>query len=142
MSMTISKLASQAGVTADTLRYYQRIGLLPPPRRTSAGYRLFDKDSLDRVAFIKSAQRVGLRLSDVGRLLEVMDRGLCPCGHTEKLLEARLAEVDQEIERLTNLRQAMAHTLEACPADCADPSCWPCGTKLAECREEVSDGCV
>jgi DNA-binding transcriptional MerR regulator len=142
MSMTISKLASQAGVTPDTLRYYQRIGLLPPPERTRAGYRLFDEGSVGRLQFIKTAQGLGLRLKDIGQLLEVMDRGLCPCGHTEHLLEARMAEVDEEIRRLTSLREAMAHTLAACPADCTDLNCWPCGMDSASCREEVSDGRV
>jgi DNA-binding transcriptional MerR regulator len=137
-TMTISKLAGKAGVSPDTLRYYQKIGLLPPPKRTEAGYRLFEQDSLGRLSFIKTAQSLGLRLKDIGQLLEVMDKGLCPCGHTEQLLQARMAEVDDEIARLTSLRQSMAHTLESCPADCTDPSCWPCGSQIAESRREVS----
>jgi DNA-binding transcriptional MerR regulator len=136
--MTISTLARKAGLSPDTLRYYQRIGLLPPPPRTEAGYRLFDDDSLDRLSFIKTAQSLGLRLKDIGQLLEVMDKGLCPCGHTEQLLQARMAEVDREIERLTTLREAMATTLESCPADCSDLSCWPCGNRDVSGREEVS----
>lgn len=140
MSMTVSALATKAGVKPDTLRYYQKIGLLPPPARSEAGYRLFEQDSLHRLAFIKSAQRVGLRLADIRQLLEVMDRGLCPCGHTEDLLRTRMEEVDAEISRLTALREAMARTLESCPADCADPECWPCSSKeYADCWREVSD---
>jgi DNA-binding transcriptional MerR regulator len=137
-SMTVSKLAARAGVKPDTLRYYQKIGLLPPPRRTESGYRLFDEDSLGRLRFIKTAQSLGLRLKDIGQLLEAMDKGLCPCGHTEQLLKARMAEVDEEIARLTALRNSMAHTLESCPADCTDPSCWPCGSASAESGEEMS----
>jgi DNA-binding transcriptional MerR regulator len=141
MSMTISKLASRSGVTSDTLRYYQRIGLLPPPERSRSGYRLFDEASVPRLEFIKTAQSLGLRLKDIGQLLEVMDNGLCPCGHTEQLLQARMAEVDEEIKRLTSLREAMAHTLDDCPADCADTSCWPCGT-FVESGKEVRSGRV
>jgi DNA-binding transcriptional MerR regulator len=137
-TMTISKLAGQAGVTPDTLRYYQKIGLLPPPKRTEAGYRLFNEASLGRLSFIKTAQSLGLRLKDIGQLLEVMDKGLCPCGHTEQLLKARMAEVDEEMARLTSLRESMSHTLEACPADCTDPACWPCGSQSAKSRKEVS----
>jgi DNA-binding transcriptional MerR regulator len=133
MTMTISELATRANVTADTLRYYQKIGLLPAPQRSTAGYRLFEEESLDRLRFIKTAQRLGLRLSDIARLLEVMDKGMCPCGHTEDLLRTRLAEVDREIERLTALRAEMANTLEACPADCTDLTCWPCSTSSAAC---------
>lgn len=133
MTMTISELATRAGLTPDTLRYYQKIGLLPPPKRSQAGYRLFEDESLDRLNFIKSAQRVGLKLADIGQLLEVMDNGLCPCGHTERLLHSRLAEVDNEIARLTALRAAMVNTLESCPADCSDLNCWPCGANSIEC---------
>jgi DNA-binding transcriptional MerR regulator len=142
MSMRISELAARAGLTPDTLRYYGKVGLLPPPERTEAGYRLFDEDAVARLRFIKTAQRLGLRLKDIAQLLEVMDKGLCPCGHTETLLRARMAEIDEEIARLTTLRGAMAHTLDACPADCADLACWPCGEGSYERVEEVScDGC-
>jgi DNA-binding transcriptional MerR regulator len=125
MDLTISKLADQVGVSPDTLRYYQKIGLLPDPPRTSAGYRVFDADSVARVSFIRTAQGLGLRLKEVAQLLEVMDKGLCPCGHAERLLVARMAEIDQEIQRLTVLRQAMSQTLSECPEDCSD--CWMCG---------------
>jgi DNA-binding transcriptional MerR regulator len=141
MSMTISKLASSAGVTPDTLRYYHRIGLLPPPERSQSGYRLFDETSVPRLEFIKTARSLGLRLRDIRQLLEVMDNGLCHCGHTEHLLRVRMAEVDEEIGRLTALREAMAHTLEGCPADCTDASCWPCGA-LVESGKEVRSGRV
>jgi DNA-binding transcriptional MerR regulator len=138
MSMTISELAGRAGLTPDTLRYYEKLGLLPSPERTEAGYRVFDEDAVSRLRFIKSAQGLGLRLKDIAQLLEVMDKGHCPCGHTETLLRARLAEVDAEIARLNALRAAMAHTLEACPSDCSDVSCWPCGTGSYERAKEVS----
>jgi DNA-binding transcriptional MerR regulator len=133
MTMTISEFAARAGVTPDTLRYYQRIGLLDPPARSRAGYRLFEEEAIDRLRFIKSAQRVGLKLTDIGQLLEVMDNGLCPCGHTEQLLHTRLAEVDAEIARLTTLREQMVTTLEGCPDECSDLSCWPCATNSIEC---------
>jgi DNA-binding transcriptional MerR regulator len=141
MSMTVSDLATRSGLSADTIRYYEKIGLLPPPARTEAGYRLFEQASLQRLEFIRSAQGLGLRLKDIGQLLEVMDKGMCPCGHTEDLLTARMAEVDQEIARLTDMREAMSRTLEKCPADCSDPACWPCGLQIYP-REEVNaDGC-
>jgi DNA-binding transcriptional MerR regulator len=141
MSMTVSDLASQAGLSPDTVRYYEKIGLLPPPARTESGYRLFEQGSVGRLEFIKSAQSLDLRLKDIGHLLEVMDKGLCPCGHTEDLLTARMAEVDDEIRRLTTLRESMARTLEQCPADCSDPACWPCGQMLLSVKEVNCDGC-
>ena len=140
--MTVSQLAGRAGVSPDTLRYYGKIGLLRPPRRTEAGYRLFDEAARARLAFIKGAQRLSLRHDDVKQLLEVMDKGLCPCGHTDRFLRTRMAEVDAEIARLTALRAAMQNTLESCPGDCSDPACWPCGLDACEGGKGVSDGCV
>jgi DNA-binding transcriptional MerR regulator len=93
-TMTVSTLATRAGVPADTIRYYDRAGLLHPVARTDAGYRLYAEDAADRVRFIKGAQRLGLRLREVAELLAVRDRGACPCGHTKALVDRRLGELD------------------------------------------------
>jgi DNA-binding transcriptional MerR regulator len=68
------------------VRYYERLGLLPKPERTAAGYRQYQQDAVERLRFIKSAQRVGLRLREIAELLAICDYGLCPCGHSEALL--------------------------------------------------------
>ena len=82
MTLTVSKLAARVGLTADTIRYYERAGLLPPPDRAASGYRAFEDDPVDRLRFIKGAQRIGLHLQEIKELLDIPDRGLCPCGHT------------------------------------------------------------
>ena len=86
MALTVSALAGQAGLSADTVRYYERVGLLPEPARSAAGYRLYDQAAVSRLRLIKGAQRAGLRLREIGELLQVADQGQCPCGHTETLL--------------------------------------------------------
>ena len=115
MALTVSALATQAGLSADTVRYYERVGLLPPPDRSAAGYRLYDQDALGRLRLIKGAQRAGLRLREIGELLQVADRGQCPCGHTETLLRGRLAEVQAELERLRSLEAELTRLLERQP---------------------------
>jgi DNA-binding transcriptional MerR regulator len=100
MTQTISALAGSLGVSADALRYYERIGLLRPPARSPAGYRVYDDEATERLRFIKGLQRTGLRLGDVKELLDVRDRGQCPCGHTQLLVHRRLAEVQAEIAEL------------------------------------------
>jgi DNA-binding transcriptional MerR regulator len=100
MSLTVSALADTVGLSADTVRYYERVGLLPEPARSAAGYRLYDQAAVARLRLIKGAQRAGLRLREIGELLQVADKGLCPCGHTETLLRGRLAEVRAELDRL------------------------------------------
>lgn len=110
--ITVSKLAEEVGTSADALRYYERIGLLPAPERSPAGYRLYDADAIERVRFIKRAQRVGLRLDDIRGLVEVLGRGLCPCGGTRRLLEERLAELDEEMALLNRLRSDIRTMLD------------------------------
>jgi hypothetical protein len=83
MALTVSTLANQAGLSADTVRYYERVGLLPPPARSAAGYRLYDQDAVARLRLIKGAQRAGLdRLrglqAELTRLLEPQPLPACP----------------------------------------------------------------
>jgi|SRR5579863_2359579 len=129
MAVTISELADRVGVTPDTLRYYERRGLLPKPPRGSNGYRLYDETLTERLIFIKSAQHIGLRLADVKELLEMMDRGACPCGHTATIVDRRLAAVDAEVRRLRTMRErlrALADRNEACTG--LDREVWWCAT--------------
>jgi DNA-binding transcriptional MerR regulator len=120
---TVSQLAREVGVGPDTVRFYEREGLLPAPRRTSSGYRQYDATMVDRMSFIQGAQRLGLTLSDVRDLLAVRDTGVCPCEPAEQHLTKRLAELDAELARLTQLRAQMAEMLARIPAgDCPPPS--------------------
>jgi DNA-binding transcriptional MerR regulator len=77
---TISRAAADAGVSPDTLRYYERVGLLSPPERSAGGYRMYDGSTTDRVRLIKGGQGLGLRLDSIRALLAMLDRGACPCG--------------------------------------------------------------
>ncbi|MGY1787416.1 heavy metal-responsive transcriptional regulator [Geodermatophilus sp. SYSU D00698] len=121
--LRVAELASAAGVPTDTVRYYERVGLLPEPERTAAGYRSYDAGAVDRLHFIRGAQRLGLRLSDIRALLAVRDTGTCPCEPAEQLLRRRLDEVDAEIARLVALRTEMRAMADALPsAQCPPPS--------------------
>jgi MerR family transcriptional regulator, mercuric resistance operon regulatory protein len=118
MALTVSALASEAGLSPDTIRYYERVGLLPEPARSHAGYRLYDETAVGRLRLIKGAQRAGLRLREIGELLQVADQGQCPCGHTETLLRDRLTEVRTELERLRALEADLTRLLEQEPGSC------------------------
>src|SRR4051794_15410786 len=120
---TVAELAAAGRGPPDPVRYYEGSGLLKPPRRTAAGYRSYDAGALDRLRFIRGAQRLGLRLADIRTLLTVRDTGTCPCEPAEDLLRRRLAETDAEIARLTTLRAEMAAMADALPtASCPPPS--------------------
>lgn len=126
MSLKVSDVARQAGVTSDAIRFYEREGLLPAPPRSLSGYREYGDSTPLRVRFIKGAQAMGLKLAEIKELLEIQDKGACPCGHTCDIIERRLGEIDSEIARLTELRkdlQAMADL--DCPAT-TEGDLWPC----------------
>jgi DNA-binding transcriptional MerR regulator len=119
--LRVGELAKEAGLPADTVRYYERAGLLPAPRRTAGGYRAYDGGALDRLKFIQGCQRLGLRLRDIADLLAIRDTGTCPCEPAEELLRRRLAEVDAEMARLSALRAEMAAMVDRLPSDQCPP---------------------
>jgi len=100
MTLRVSELAIRAGISPDAVRYYEKEGLIPHPARSGSGYRQFDEDAVERLHFIRGAQTLGLKLADIKELLAIRDRGACPCGHTQQLLEKRVAEIDQEMREL------------------------------------------
>jgi DNA-binding transcriptional MerR regulator len=116
VTLTVSTLAERVGLTADTVRYYDRLGLLPKPARSGAGYRLFDEGTVRRLRFIKGAQRVGLRLREISELLRAMDERQCPCPETEALLRQRTAEIDAEMARLAEVRAELARLVDGAPS--------------------------
>jgi DNA-binding transcriptional MerR regulator len=121
--MKVGELAEAVGVAADTVRYYEKAGLLPAPARTPAGYRAYGDWAVDRLRFIQGAQRIGLRLNDIRDLLAVRDTGVCPCEPAEQLLHRRLAELDAEMARLAALRAEMVAMIDRLPsADCPPPT--------------------
>ena len=134
MGLRVSDLAAEAGVSADTIRFYERKHLLVPPPRTASGYRQFDEDAVRRVRFIKGGQALGLRLFEIRELLDIQDKGACPCGHTKELVERRIGELDNEIQELQALR-AELHSLK--DLDClithgAKGEAWPCEVEFVK----------
>jgi len=132
--LTVSKLAEQVGTSADTVRYYERIGLLPVTERSPSGYRLYGDEAVERLRFIKRAQRFGLRLDAIAELLDVRRRGLCPCGHTRTLLENRVAELDEEMTSLARLRADIALMIDELPPAPPPSGDWGCGSDLLQIR--------
>lgn len=119
--LRVGELAEAVGVSADTVRYYERAGLLPQPQRTASGYRAYDESAADRMLFIRGAQRLGLRLDDIRDLLAVRDAGVCPCEPAEQHLRRRLAELDAEMARLAALRTEMVRMVDALPSALCPP---------------------
>lgn len=101
------ELAKLCGVSKDTLRYYERQGLLPAPDRSAGGYRRYPADSLKRVRLIRSALAIGFSVDELARIFESRRRGEAPCRHVRELTAARLEEIERTLVDLSEARDAL-----------------------------------
>lgn len=109
--MWIGELAERSGLSRDAIRYYERVGVLPRPRRSKGGFRLYDERMVDRLAFVGRAQGLGLTLEEIREVLGLVQKGVEPCRHVRVRLRARLAELDERIAELSALRARLEETL-------------------------------
>src|SRR3990172_1644988 len=107
----IGAVARTAGVSVQTVRYYERAGLLPRPPRTPSGYRIYSPDAGARLRFIKQAQAVGFSLEEVREILQLKYNGRSPCECVRGMLEEKLARVEQEMAALERFRRGLHQTL-------------------------------
>jgi DNA-binding transcriptional MerR regulator len=114
--LTIGKLAALAEISTDTLRYYEREGLIEPADRTGSGYRLYDEDSARRVRFIKQAQHCGFTLTEIRDLLVLRNRDAACCGDVRKRAIEKKLQLEHKIKAMKSMSKALDHLI----ADCAD----------------------
>ncbi|MFQ5517159.1 MAG: heavy metal-responsive transcriptional regulator [Acidimicrobiia bacterium] len=123
--MRIGELAAQAGVSTKAIRYYEDIGVLPPPRRAPNGYREYDPRARQQLGFIKDSQAAGLTLDEIRHVLDLKGKGVSTCEHVRAMLDRRLHEVEQRIAMLeatkAELERLSSRARKLDPADCTDP---------------------
>src|SRR5258707_15568727 len=102
----------------DTIRFYERQGLIVEPRRNFSGYRNYTEDVLDRLCFIADAKRLGFTLKEIKELLSQGVKSTAECGPVTRKAEAKLAEMNEEIYRLQGLRVTLRKMVEACGGEC------------------------
>jgi DNA-binding transcriptional MerR regulator len=107
--MRIGQLADRLGINSKTIRYYEDIGLMPPARRTAAGYRDYDDVDVSRVGFIKTAKRLGLSLEEISEILSLRERGEAPCSYVRDAISQQLRSIDKRIAELRSLRRELRH---------------------------------
>jgi DNA-binding transcriptional MerR regulator len=112
--MRIGAVASQAGVSVDTVRFYERVGVLAPPERTASGYRDYAPETVERIQLTRELQAIGFTLRDAVDALAAHDAGGATCESERWRLEAALARVDAKLEELTALRRRILDAQEAC----------------------------
>lgn len=110
--MQIGKLAKQAGVSVQTVRFYERQGLLPDPGRTDSGYRVYTEAELRQLRFIRQAKALGFSLEEIRNILRMRGRGQCPCGKVISLAERRLQNVEGQIRQLEAFRHELSKALK------------------------------
>ena len=112
--LTRGKLATEGGVKAETVRYYERRGLLAKPPRTPAGYRLFDAEALRRLHFIKRAQALGFSLKEVKELLALRVRPGVSCADVRRRAEAKIADINERLRGLRAMKKVLVRITAAC----------------------------
>lgn len=114
--LTIGQLATAVAVNIQTLRYYERRGLLSAPRRTPSGYRQYDAEHLRRVRFIKRAQVLGFSLREIQELLALRVRDGARCATVEQKTRAKIRLVEEKLRELERLKQTLDELAASCQA--------------------------
>lgn len=120
---TIGTLARDSGVNLETIRYYERIGLMPEPPRTPGGHRLYEDEHRRRLTFIRRARELGFTLEQVGELLELSDRAGESCGPVVRIAAAHLEDVRRKIADLTRLEAVLSEAVVRCEGSSTGPNC-------------------
>jgi DNA-binding transcriptional MerR regulator len=107
IEMRVGELAKKLDLNTQTIRYYERIGLLPEPDRTEAGYRLYGEEDERRLRFIKNARNAGLALGEIKEVLAFHERGEPPCTYVTETIARRAEEVERKIAELTKFKREL-----------------------------------
>jgi len=112
--LTIGKIAKGAEVKIDTVRYYERSGLIPIPGRSDSGYRLYGSDTVDRILFVKQAQELGFTLREIKELLSLKMDPACTCGSIKKRTVAKIEDIQGKIKVLNKMKKSLGKLADAC----------------------------
>jgi MerR family transcriptional regulator, mercuric resistance operon regulatory protein len=115
LNYRISELAEKCDVNKETIRYYERVGLLLEPFRTNAGYRMFSEESVNRIKFIKKMQGLGFTLAEITKLLGVVDKDDEKCANMFNFVVKKIEEVQMKIRDLKRIEQMLLNLKESCP---------------------------
>jgi DNA-binding transcriptional MerR regulator len=109
--LKIGEVSRRAEVGIETLRYYERLGLLGSPRRTESGYRLYSESIFGRLDFIRKAQAMGFTLEEIARIIQESETGRSPCAEVRRIARRKLEELDLRLKQLRQYRNELARTL-------------------------------
>jgi DNA-binding transcriptional MerR regulator len=110
--MQIGELAKLSGVTVQTVRFYERLKLLPEPQRKDSGYRVYSETDLKRLRFVRQGKSLGFSLNEIRDILRMRERGHCPCGEVVSIAERHLQSVEQQITQLSKFRDGLSRAVK------------------------------
>jgi len=139
-NLTIGKLARQVGLGVETLRYYERRGLIEPRRRTDSGYRLYHADAWRRLRFIRRAQVLGFSLDEVAELLSLSDRPGETAAEVKRLTRAKIADIESRIKDLERMKSALSELEIQCPGHTGTTAECPILAALNQGESERAEG--
>lgn len=113
-TMTIGKLAKRAGVGVETIRFYERKGLIPEPPRRESGYREYGEETVDRVRFIRGAKELGFTLKEIDGLLSLRVDPNSPCEDVNRRVESKIRDIDERIKMLEGIRGSLVRLDAQC----------------------------
>jgi Hg(II)-responsive transcriptional regulator len=122
-SFTIGQLAKTVQVNVETVRYYERRGLLQQPPRQTSGYRRYSRDAVRRIQFIRRAQRLGFSLQEIDDLLRLRADPQSSCCDVKQLAESKIAELESRIRDLRQMQEALAMLTESCSGNDPNSEC-------------------
>jgi DNA-binding transcriptional MerR regulator len=110
--LKIGDVSKKSGIGIEALRFYEKSGLLEKPSRTMSGYRVYDADVLERLAFIKQSQALGFSLEEIKRIIDDARTGKSPCAEVREIVSRRLEELDERMREMRRYRKELAETIE------------------------------
>jgi len=113
--LTIGQVAQKTGMGIETIRFYERKGLIAEPPRKESGYRQFEPDVLDRLAFIQEAKALGFSLNEIHELMSLRLKADTSSKEIKKIAAARLADIEQKIKVLKRMQRALKKLVDQCP---------------------------
>jgi MerR family transcriptional regulator, mercuric resistance operon regulatory protein len=120
--LSIGKLSQQSGVNIETIRYYEKIGVMPAPGRSAGGFRVYEPDHLKRLSFVRRSRQLGFSLDEIRNLLRLVDGHGHTCAEVHALMLSHLAEIRRKIRDLRRLQRAMAEMAARCSGESV-PEC-------------------
>ena len=122
-TLTIGRLSKEAGVNIETIRYYEKIGIMPEPRRSTGGNRLYEEEHIKRLAFIRRSRELGFSLDEIRELLKLVDENTYTCAEVATLSQKHLDDIRAKIKDLRKIERHMKDMLSQCSRekvpDCA-----------------------